>query len=262
MSQLQGKVALVTGASRGIGRAAALELARRGADVVITARSRAELESVAREIEALGVRALALPANLDESGVAEQVVETTQSTLGSIGVLINNAAMAGPFGATWEVDPDTWEGALRLNLHVPFRLSRAVIPSMLASGWGRIINVSSGAARFPMERSGPYSISKAGLDMLTRILGVELEGSGVAAISLHPGIVDTAMQTAIREQPVDVIGDAMASRFREYHASGGLQEPDRPGRLLAVLAGEAGARFNGEIVDIYTDEAQHLIDAG
>ena len=259
MTELAGRVALVTGGGRGIGKAAALELARRGANVALAARSQAEVDAVATEIEQLGRRAHAFAADLGARDAAPKLINQTTQALGPIDILINNAGMAGPFGAAWEIEPDHWEQALLLNLAVPFRLAHAVLPGMIERGWGRIVNVSSGAARNPMERAGAYSASKAGLDVWTRQLGVELEGTGVVAISLYPGVVDTVMQTAIREQPAAVIGQGMADRFRGYYESGRLQTPDRPGRLIAALAGEAGARFNGQIVDIYTDEAEQLI---
>jgi NAD(P)-dependent dehydrogenase (short-subunit alcohol dehydrogenase family) len=260
MTELEGRVALVTGGGRGIGKAAALELARRGADVTVAARNQSEVDAVAAEIEQLGRRAYALAADLGARDAAPSLLEHITQALGPIDILINNAGMAGPFGAAWEIEPDQWEQALQLNLAVPFRLAHAALPHMIERGWGRIVNVSSGAARNPMERAGAYSASKAGLDVWTRQLGVELDGTGVVAISLYPGVVDTVMQTAIREQPATVIGEALAGRFRDYYESGRLQSPERPGRLIAALAGEAGARFNGQIVDIYTDEAERLLN--
>jgi NAD(P)-dependent dehydrogenase (short-subunit alcohol dehydrogenase family) len=260
MTELTGHVALVTGAGRGIGKAAALELARRGADVALVARSQAEVDAVAVEIEQLGRRAHAVAADLGAHGAAPELISRITQALGPVDILINNAGMAGPFGAAWEIEPNQWEHALLLNLAVPFRLAHAVLPHMIKGGWGRIVNVSSGAARSPMERAGAYSASKAGLDVWTRQLGVELDGTGVVAISLYPGVVDTVMQTAIRKQPAAVVGQDMADRFRGYYESGRLQTPDRPGRLIAVLAGEAGARFNGQIVDIYTAEVEQMLN--
>jgi NAD(P)-dependent dehydrogenase (short-subunit alcohol dehydrogenase family) len=262
MAELEGRVALVTGGGRGIGKAAALELAKRGPHVAVAARSQTEVEAAAAEIEQLGCPARGFAVDLGQPGAPESLVEQVTKTLGSIEILVNNAGVAGPFGAAWEIDPDEWERALHLNLVVPFRLAHAVLPGMIERGWGRIVNVSSGAARTPMERAGAYSTSKAGLDVLTRQLGIELDGTGVAAISLYPGVVDTVMQTTVREQPAAVVGDAMADRFRDYYESGRLQTPDRPGRLIAALAGEEGARFNGQIVDMYTDEAEQLLRVG
>jgi NAD(P)-dependent dehydrogenase (short-subunit alcohol dehydrogenase family) len=260
MSELAGKVALVTGGGRGIGRDAALELSRRGAKVAVAARSLAEVEAVVSRIHQNGGAALAVKADLVEGEHAvSTMVDQVVAGLGPIDILVNNAAIAGPFGATWEVDPAEWARAVELNLVAPFRLARAVVPSMQKRGWGRIINVSSGAARNPIERSGAYSPTKAGLDLFSRQLGGELAGSGVVVISLYPGIVDTSMQTTIREQPPEKVGAATAERFHNYYASGQLQNAERPGRLIALLAGEAGADKNGQIVDIYEQAMQDLL---
>jgi 3-oxoacyl-[acyl-carrier protein] reductase len=259
MSDLVGKVALVTGGGRGIGRAAALELARRGARVAVAARSKPELEAVAAEIQQAGGAAVAMTVDLADQEAIYRLVEEVSAALGPIAVLVNNAAAVGPFGLTWELDAKDWERSLWINLVAPFHLSYAALPSMLKQSWGRIINVSSGAARTALERAGPYSVSKAGLDMLTRQLGLELETSGIAAICVYPGVVDTVMQTAIREQPPAVVGERVAERFQEYYTSGRLLDPSQPGRLIAALADTAGTEFNGQIVDVYSDEAQRLI---
>lgn len=260
MSELAGKVALVTGGGRGIGRAAALELARRGAQVAVAARSKEEIDAAVAEIQQAGGTGLAVQADLSNSVAVLKLIENVQSALGPIRVLVNNAAAIGPFGATWELSGDEWERSHWINLVAPFRLSQAVLPGMLKLGWGRIINISSGAARTPLERAGPYSVSKAGLDMLTRQLGLELEGTGVATICVYPGVVDTVMQTAIREQPAEIVGTSVAERFQGFYSSGSLQNPERPGRLIAALADGDGARFNGQIVDIYGDEAKAMLD--
>ncbi|GAC1641194.1 MAG: 3-oxoacyl-[acyl-carrier-protein] reductase [Herpetosiphon sp.] len=259
MNQQKPRVALVTGGGRGIGRSVAIDLARQGFMVGVAARTEAEVAAVGKEIEKLGQRAAAVTVNLDDDASREAMLRQVESQLGPIDVLVNNAALVGPYGPTWELDPAEWLRALNVNLGVPFLLTRAVLPHMMKAGWGRIINVSSGAARNPMERAGAYSVTKAGLDMLSRQIGTEVEGTGVVSISVYPGVVDTAMQTEIREQPSAVVGEDLASRFRSYYESGRLQQPERPARLIALLAGEMGNRFNGQIVDIYSAEIQTLL---
>ena len=260
MSELAGKVALVTGGGRGIGRATALELARRGAKVAVAARSKEEIDAAVTEIQQAGGTALAVQADLSNSAALLKLIADVQSALGTIGVLVNNAAALGPFGTLWELSADEWERAHWINVVAPFRLSQAVLPGMIEQGWGRIINISSGAARTPLERVGAYSVSKAGLDMLTRQLGLELEGTGVAAICVYPGVVDTVMQTSIREQPAEIVGQNIVNTFQNFYESGSLQNPDRPGRLIAMLADAEGARFNGQIVDIYGEDAVAMLD--
>ncbi len=259
MNDSKPKVALVTGAGRGIGRSAALELARRGLQVALVARNKAEIEAVAAEIKTLGGIAVAIPFDLGELEKIEELVGQVNSALGPVQILINNAATIGPFGPTWEIDPAEWARVIEINLISPFRLLRAVLPGMLECNQGRIINVSSGAARSPMERTGAYSTSKAGMDMMTRQLGVELADTGVTVISFYPGTVDTTMQTEIRTQPAEKVGEALAGRFQGYYTSGKCLPPDLAGKVIAILAGEAGENFRGQIINITDSAVQALL---
>jgi NAD(P)-dependent dehydrogenase (short-subunit alcohol dehydrogenase family) len=256
---LKGKVALVTGGGRGIGRATAIELARRGADVALAARHAAEIDRVAVEIRGQGRRTLALAVDLADAQAARGLIPSVERELGPVAILVNNAGVVGPFGATWELDPDDWEGALRVNLVAPFLLARAALPGMIAAGWGRIVGVSSGAAQNPFARTGAYSTSKAGLDMLTRQIAAEAADTGVVAIAVYPGVVDTAMPANIRAQPEQVVGAATARRFRQLHDDNAFQPPERPARLIAALVAADDPTLNGRIVDIHDAEGQRFL---
>jgi len=140
---LSGKVALITGGGRGIGRATALELARRGADIAVAARGAPEIEVVAATVRDGGRRALAIPRDLSDAAAARALAAIVERELGPVAILVNNAGVVGPFGPLWENDPTAWEQALRLNLAAPFLLTRAALPRMIAAGWGRIVNVSA-----------------------------------------------------------------------------------------------------------------------
>ncbi len=260
MTQYSPKVALVTGTGRGIGEAVALELARRGLKVALVARSQSELDRVAAQIRETGGTSMSLPFNLAEVEAIDELVGRVEKELGPVDVLINNAAIAGPFGAGWEVDPEEWTRAIEVNLVAPFRLTRAVLPPMRENNWGRVINISSGAATFPMARAGAYSTTKAALDMISRQFGVELEGTGISVISLYPGIVDTAMQTEIRTQPVEKIGSEMSERFKGYHSSGSLSTAEPVARIIAALSGEAGQEFAGKVINISDPAVQALLN--
>lgn len=260
MAQHSPKVALVTGAGRGIGEATAIELARQGLQIALVARSQAELDRVAARITDLGGESLVLPFDLAEVDAIEGLVERVTKELGPVDVLINNAAIAGPYGPGWEVDPKEWTQAIEINLVAPFRLTRAVLPSMLENNWGRVINVSSGAATFPMGRAGAYSTTKAGLDMISRQFGVELEGTGISVISFYPGIVDTAMQTEIRTQPVEKVGAELSERFKGFHSSGSLSAAEPVGQIIAALVGEAGQGFAGQVISISDAPVQALLN--
>jgi NAD(P)-dependent dehydrogenase (short-subunit alcohol dehydrogenase family) len=259
MTEYRPKVALVTGAGRGIGEAVALELARQGIKVALVARSQAEIDKVAAQIKELGGTSLGISFDLSNLEEIEGLVSRVEAELGPVDILINNAAIAGPFGPSWEIDPAEWTQAVNVNLIAPFRLARAVLSSMLKNNWGRIINISSGAATFPMARAGAYSTTKAGLDMISRQLGGEVADTGISVISLYPGIVDTAMQTDIRSQPTEKIGQELATIFHNYHASGQLSTATPVGKIIAALAGEAGEKFRTKVISISEPEVQALL---
>jgi len=184
---------------------------------------------------------------------------------GPVAILINNAGVVGPFGPLWENDPTAWEQALRLNLVAPFLLTRAALPGMIAAGWGRIVNVSAGAAQHPFARTGAYSTAKAGLDMLTRQLAEELTGAGVVGVAvtaLYPGLVDTAMPAHIRAQAPATIGEGLARWFQQAGADGVFQPPERPARAIAAIVATADLSFNGRIIDSDSDEGQRLASTG
>lgn len=260
MAELEGRVALVTGGGRGIGRAAALDLARRGARVAILSRTEADVRAVAQEIAQLSGQALALACDVSRYDSLEAAFFEIRDNFGRLDILVNNAAIIGPFGLTAGIDPNDWALTIDVNLLGAFYAARLALPGMIERGWGRIVNVSSGAAQgsgFP--RGSAYSVSKAGLDMLTRALAAELAGSGVAVVSVYPGVVDTEMQAQIRAAPAGKLDDATAQRFRGYYESGQLLDPAIPGALIAALCGEAGARYSGQILRVSDEAAQALI---
>ena len=197
---LDGRVALVTGGGRGIGRAIATGLAARGVRVAILARSAEQVDQTVALITAQGGTALAVPADL---ALPDQVAAAFKAILerwGPIGVLVNNAAVVWPLGPSAELDPASWAQALAVNITAAARLSFAALPAMLAAGWGRIVNVSSAIAAHPagMVRANAYATSKAGLEAHTLNLAAELAGTGVTVNAYRPGGVDTAMQAWIR----------------------------------------------------------------
>ncbi len=187
---LEGKTALVTGASSGLGRATAIALARAGADVALVARSVEELESARAEASETGRRALALPTDLAGEDGAAWAVGQTVETLGRIDVLVNAAGTDVP-GAVEELDVAGWDRTLNVNLRAPFLLSRAAFPHMRGAGGGTIVNVSSVAGKKGWANASAYCASKFGLTGFTQALADEGKEYGIRAIVLYPGAMAT-----------------------------------------------------------------------
>jgi NAD(P)-dependent dehydrogenase (short-subunit alcohol dehydrogenase family) len=239
---MDGRTALITGAGRGIGRAIALGLAIDGARVALLARSVDELSEVAGVIRDSGGIALEVPADVGNPVAVDEAATRVLAEFGSVDVLINNAAVVAPLGSTVTVDPDQWAVALAVNVAGPFRLAQAVLPGMIARGWGRITNVSSGIAARPAAMIGmnAYTASKSALEAHTLNLAAELAGTGVTVNVYRPGSVDTAMQGWIRSQPAEVIGAALHERFIDSYNRGTLLTPEQSAEsLLTRLTGDA-----------------------
>src|SRR5919107_1312031 len=187
---LEGRVALVTGASSGLGRATAIALAQAGADVALVARSAEELRSTKEEVSKTGRRALTLPTDLANEDEAAEAVEQTVEALGRVDVLVNAAGTDVP-GTVEELDVEGWDRTLSVNLRAPFLLSKAAFPHMREAGGGTIVNVSSVAGRKGWANASAYCASKFGLTGFTEALADEGKEHGIRAIVLYPGAMAT-----------------------------------------------------------------------
>jgi 3-oxoacyl-[acyl-carrier protein] reductase len=202
MGTLDGKVIIVTGASRGIGAAAASALAQAGATVVLTARDATLTQDVAR---AIGDAAWARPCDVSDYAAFAALVAATRARFGRLDGLINNAGVIEPIARVAASDPAVWARNIGINLIGAYHAIRAVLPEMLASGGGTIVNVSSGAAIRPQEGWSAYCSAKAGLHMLTRSVALETAGQGIRVFGFQPGTTDTDMQVLIRASGVNPI---------------------------------------------------------
>ncbi|MCA1848081.1 MAG: SDR family oxidoreductase [Actinobacteria bacterium] len=191
---LGGKVALITGASQGLGRALALAYAKEGARVVINARSEESIRPVAGEVEASGAEVLALAADVSKSADVERLVGAAVERFDRIDVLVNNAGVLGPRVAIAEYPEDEWRRVIDANLTGPFLVSKAVVPHMPEGG--SILNVVSGVSVEGRPEWGAYSVSKFGVEGLTQILASELEERGIRVNAVDPGGMRTGMRAA------------------------------------------------------------------
>ncbi|MBO0683467.1 MAG: SDR family oxidoreductase [Candidatus Dormibacteraeota bacterium] len=197
-NELESRVVLITGASRGLGRELALALARRGARLALCARGRRDLEATAAEARRAGADVLTIRADVSSEADRERLVSLTMDRFSRIDVLVNNASSLGPTPLPLLAGTElaALADVVATNLEAPFRLTQAVLGPMLLRSSGLILNVSSDAAVTGYPGWGAYSAAKAGLDALTRVWAAELEGTGVRVISVDPGDMDTDMHRA------------------------------------------------------------------
>ena len=227
--RLDETVAIVTGGSRGIGRAVARALVNAGAGVSIAARSDHELAETAALLRQVSDRVAAIPADVTDAGAVHRLVEETERQLGPVDVLVNNAGTCYALGPVWEVDADAWWRDIEVSLRGSFLCARAVLPGMLARRRGRIINMGSGIGLRPSAFSSAYSCAKAALLRLTDSIAAATRGHGVSVFAVSPGNVQTAM--------MDYLTDSEAGRRSAWWAGTGVPAagarggPLRPARL-------------------------------
>ena len=205
MSSLTGKVIVVTGASRGIGEAASIALAKAGATVMLAARNGRLAGEVAQTIIEAGGRASAASCDVSDYQAVEAVVRETVGRFGRIDALINNAGVIEPIASIADSDPAEWARNVTINLIGAYHAVRAVLPGMIEAGGGTIVNVSSGAAIRSLEGWSCYCSAKAGLAMLTQAIMLEHSASGIRVFGFQPGTTDTDMQVIIRASGVNMV---------------------------------------------------------
>jgi NAD(P)-dependent dehydrogenase (short-subunit alcohol dehydrogenase family) len=239
--EFQGKVVVVTGASRGIGREIALGFARAGADLMLASRKAGPLEAVAVEARAVGGRVEVLPTHVGKAEEARRLIDETVKRLSRIDVLINNAATNPIFAPTVMADEGVWDKIFEVNVRGPFVLCRAAAERMLATGGGAIVNIASVAGLRPMPGLGIYGISKAALIHLSRTLAREL-APAIRVNAVAPGLVRTDFSRAILGDP-DIARVALADV-----PLGRPAEPIEIVGAVLFLASDAARYVTGEVL--------------
>lgn len=240
---LKGKVALVTGGSRGIGKAIALGLAKAGADVVVTSRKLPDLEVVAGEIKSVGRQALAVTAHVGRLEEIEALVAKAKDEFGRVDILVNNAATNPTMDSALDIQERAWDAIMNLNLKGLFFLSQAVARLMKERGGGTIINVSSVAGITP-DILPVYSISKAGVIMATKVMAREWAKYNIRVNAIAPGLVRTRFSQALWDNP-DILQGALART-----PLGRIAEPDDMVGAVVFLASEASAYVTGQVLAV------------
>jgi NAD(P)-dependent dehydrogenase (short-subunit alcohol dehydrogenase family) len=233
MTLLAGQVAIVTGGGRGLGRAVAETLAALGASVVVASRNAPELDEVVNVIKRAGGRALAQTADVADERQVQELALATQRWVGAASILVNCAGTVDPVAPLARSDPALWLRDISINVGGTYLPIREVLPGMLDRGFGRIVNISSGAATKPSAGWTAYAAAKAAVVQLTRTLALELEGSGVTANALNPGHMDTEMQARMRRLSAEDF--PRVEEFRALEREDRLVDPRVPARTIAYL---------------------------
>jgi NAD(P)-dependent dehydrogenase (short-subunit alcohol dehydrogenase family) len=248
MGKLHDKVTLVTGAGRGIGRAIALDCAREGGKVAVTARTAAELDEVVAGIKKAGGQGLAIVADLADRASVGRVLHKVTDAFGPVEILVNNAGIGSSSDPkpVLHFDDAFWDLTMLLNLTIPYLFSKAVLPAMIAKRWGRIINVASINSKVPSLHGAAYTASKHGLWGLTKTLALEVAKDGITVNAVCPGPVHTLMS----DKRVDYDAQRRGVSFADQEASltpmGRRLEPEEVSPLAVWLASDDAKMVTGQ----------------
>ena len=255
--ELENRVAIVTGAGRGIGQTIALAYAREGADLVLAARNISELEETASQIEKLGGRPQIIPTDVTDPGQVDRLAQSALERHSKIDVLVNNAGIAGPLGPAQDNDVAAWLETININLNGTFLCCRAVIPAMIRQGGGKIINLAGAGATNAWSNMSAYCSSKVAVVRLTEVLAQELKNQGITVNALGPGSVHTRMW----DEMTVAAGEVGATFIHETGlrvTSGGGASIDDCAELAVFLASDASDGLSGRLISAVTDEFRTL----
>jgi len=252
--RLENQTALVTGASRGIGRAIALRFAQEGAHLVIAARNRRDLERVVEEIRQLGREALGVCCDVSENAAVRELVRQAEERFGAMDVLVSNAGSFPSMSPVHEMPDAEWDATIQSNLTSAFYACRAVLAGMMARRRGSIVLISSIAAKAAFPFAAPYSAAKAGLLGLTRAAAAEAGAYGIRVNALCPGVVTgTAMHDKVNREVQKMTGTAPEDRVegaRRMALLGELARPEDVADAALFLASSESSRMTGQVLNV------------
>ena len=253
-----GKTAIVTGASRGLGRATALELARLGANVVLVARKKPGLDAVALEIAELGGEALAAPCDVSRAEAVEAMADEARSAFGHVHMLVNNAGIQGEIAWVVDYDPDEWDRVMAVNLKSVFLCCRAVLPGMIARQAGKIVNVAAGVMEERVDYGvAAYYASKAGVVNFTRQLAAEVKRHHVFVNAIDPAGMDTGLSDEIIA--VEHTSDEFAGTQTNRNPAIRLRPPEKLVPMVVFLLSDASDMMTGRLLQASSpDDVQYL----
>src|SRR5579864_5683083 len=251
---LAGKVAVVTGGGRGIGRAIARRFAAEGAAVLVTARTESEIRAVVAEIAAQGGRAASVVADVARESDCARIIAAAEQQLGPIGILVNNAGGYGPVKPVEEIALDEWDRVIATHLRAAFLLMRLVLPGMYARGSGAVVNISSLSAKSAFAWGSPYAAAKAGMLGLTRVAAAEAARRGVRVNAICPGpVTETKMSKdlgnvlAVR---LNVSPEIQLRQFLEGILQGRGQTANEVAAAAAFLASDQASAITGQSLNV------------
>lgn len=244
--KLNKKVAIVTGAAKGLGREIARAFAAEGARVMLMDRNTAQLKKTADEISRSGGEIMVHAGDVSREKDVAEMVGQTRKHFDLIDILVNNAGIIGPANFAKDTDAKNWLKTLDTNLNGAFYCCRAVLPDMAERKSGKIINVTSGLGERPFPRFCAYGVSKAGLIQLTRSLSEELRAVNIQVNAINPGVMNTSMQEEIRSLDIASVGKDVHERFQGLHDAGELLNPAELAPLAVFLASGESDHITGE----------------